>query len=51
MRDRIEVAVSITAEDAEAAALASERIASWLEDGEVRKVITREPKLVNIVVS
>ena len=50
VRDRIEVAVDITAEDAEAAALASERIESWLENGEVRKVITRQPKLVNIVV-
>jgi leucyl-tRNA synthetase len=50
VRDRIEVDAEITAEDAEAAALASERIANWLEQGEVRKVITREPKLVNIVV-
>ena len=40
----------ISAEDAEAAALASDRVASWLENGEVRKVITRQPKLVNIVV-
>jgi leucyl-tRNA synthetase len=50
VRDRLEVAVDISAEDAETAALASERIASWLEQGEVRKVITRQPNLVNIVV-
>jgi leucyl-tRNA synthetase len=50
VRDRLEVAADISAEEAEAAALASERIAEWLSKGEVRKVIARPPKLVNIVV-
>ena len=50
VRDRIEVSASISAEDAEAAALAAEKVQSWLEKGEVRKVIARPPKLVNIVV-
>jgi len=50
VRDRIEVPADITAEDAEAAALATERIAEWTSRGEVRKVIARPPKLVNIVV-
>ena len=44
------MAANITAEDAEAAALATERIAEWTSRGEVRKVIARPPKLVNIVV-
>ena len=51
VRDRIEVAADLSEEDAIAAALGAERIQSWLEQGEVRKVIARPPKLVNIVVS
>ena len=50
VRDRVEVAADISDEDAEAAALARDRIQEWLEDGEVAKVITRAPNLVNIVV-
>jgi leucyl-tRNA synthetase len=50
VRDRVEVPADITAEAAEAAALASERVADWTSRGEVRKVIARPPKLVNIVV-
>jgi len=51
VRDRISVPAGISAEDAEAAALAAEKVQSWLEEGEVRKVIARPPKLVNIVVA
>ena len=51
VRDRIEVAADVSEEDATAAALGAERIQSWLEQGEVRKVIARPPKLVNIVVA
>ncbi len=51
VRDRVEVATDIDAEAAEAAARAAERIQGWLEQGEVRKVIAKPPKLVNIVVS
>ena len=51
VRDRIEVAADIGADEAEAAALGADRIQTWLDDGEVRKVIARPPKLVNIVVS
>jgi leucyl-tRNA synthetase len=50
VRDRLDVPAGISAEDAEAAALAAEKIQSWLEQGDVRKVIARPPKLVNIVV-
>ncbi len=50
VRDRLDVPAGISAEEAEAAALAAEKIHSWLEQGEVRKVIARPPKLVNIVV-
>ncbi len=51
VRDRLDVPAAISAEDAEAAALAAEKVQSWLKQGEVRKVIARPPKLVNIVVS
>jgi leucyl-tRNA synthetase len=50
VRDRIEVDAGISAEDAEATALASGKIAAWTEGQAVRKVIARPPKLVNIVV-
>ncbi len=51
VRDRIEVSASISEEEATEAALAAEKIQSWLEQGEVRKVIARPPKLINIVVA
>ena len=50
VRDRLEVPAGIDAATAEAAALATERIQAWLEKGEVRRVIARPPKLVNIVI-
>ena len=50
VRDRLEVAADISEEDATAAAMATEKVKTWLEGGEVRKVIARPPKLVNIVV-
>ena len=51
VRDRLDVPAGISAEKAEATALAAEKIQSWLAQGEVRKVIARPPKLVNIVVN
>jgi len=51
VRDRLDVAADITEDAATAAALAAEKVQTWLEQGEVRKVIARPPKLVNIVVS
>jgi leucyl-tRNA synthetase len=50
VRDRVEVPAGIDAKAAEEAALGAERIQAWLEQGKVRKVIARPPKLVNIVV-
>jgi len=50
VRARIDVPADISAEDAGAMALDHERIQVWLEQGEVRNVIARPPKLVNIVV-
>ncbi|MGH8912754.1 MAG: leucine--tRNA ligase [Acidimicrobiia bacterium] len=49
VRDRFEVDADISAQQAEQMALDSERIRDWVGDGEVRKVIARPPKLVNIV--
>ncbi|CAN5818645.1 leucine--tRNA ligase [soil metagenome] len=50
VRDRFEVAASVTAAEAEAMALASERICSWVGEGEISRVIVRTPHLVNVVV-
>jgi leucyl-tRNA synthetase family protein len=50
VRDRLQVPADITDDEASEAALAADKIQSWLEQGEVRKVIARAPKLVNIVV-
>ncbi len=50
LRDRIEVDSDIAASDAEGLALAAERVQPWIEGQEIRKVIVREPSLVNIVV-
>jgi leucyl-tRNA synthetase len=51
VRDRLEVGVGITAEDLQALALASVKITAALDGKVVRKVIVREPNLVNIVAS
>ncbi|WP_419925484.1 leucine--tRNA ligase [Candidatus Poriferisocius sp.] len=50
VRDRIEVAADIADAEAEALALASERVQAYLDGGEPRRVIARPPKLVNVVV-
>jgi leucyl-tRNA synthetase len=49
LRDRIEVAPTISAAEAEALALASERVRAELGDGAARRVIVRPPGLVNVV--
>jgi leucyl-tRNA synthetase len=49
LRDRLEVAPDISEADAEAAALASERVRAHLDGKEPRKVIVRVPNLVNLV--
>jgi len=51
VRDRVDVPIDISEEAAVEMAMAAERIQQWLEQGEVRKVIARPPKLVNIVVA
>ncbi len=50
VRDRLEVPADITPEDAERLALKSEKAAVHIDGQEVRKVISRPPRLVNIVV-
>ncbi|MCY4434758.1 MAG: leucine--tRNA ligase [bacterium] len=50
VRDRIEVSADIADAEAEALALASERVQAYLDGGEPRRVIARPPKLVNVVV-
>jgi leucyl-tRNA synthetase len=50
LRDRINVPVSITEEEAQELALGSERIRRYLEGGEVAKIIYVPRRLVNIVV-
>jgi leucyl-tRNA synthetase len=50
LRDRIEVESDIPASDAERLALTAEKVQPWIDGHEIRKVIVREPNLVNIVV-
>jgi len=50
VRDRLEVPHDITAEQAEALALASPKVQSFLDGATPRKVIVRAPHLVNAVV-
>ncbi len=50
VRDRIEVTPTITAEEAEAMALTSAKVVELLAGGTPKKVVTRPPRLVNVVV-
>lgn len=50
VRDRIDVPAEITAAEAEATALASDRVESHLDGAAPKKVIVRPPNLVNVVV-
>jgi leucyl-tRNA synthetase len=50
VRDRLEVPAEITREQAEEAALASEKVRGWIDGQVVRQVIARPPNLVNVVI-
>jgi len=50
VRDRVEVDADIDDAAAESLALASEKVRSWIDGKTVRKVISRPPNIVNIVV-
>ncbi len=50
VRDRVDVSASITADEAIALALASERVQRFLEGAQPERVIARPPRLVNVVV-
>jgi leucyl-tRNA synthetase len=50
LRERIEVDSDIAASDAEQLAVSAEKVQPWIDGQEIRKVIVREPNLVNIVV-
>jgi len=49
VRDRIEVDADISAADAEALALASDKVRAALDGGSPVRVIARPPRLVNVV--
>jgi leucyl-tRNA synthetase len=49
VRDRVEVSPEVSAEEMRGLALSSEKVKSYLDGGEPRKVITVPPKLVNVV--
>ena len=51
VRDKINIAATATKDEIEAAALASEKIQTWLEGKTIRKVIVVPGRLVNIAVS
>jgi leucyl-tRNA synthetase len=50
VRDRVVVTSGISVEEAERLALASAKAKAWIDGHQVRQVITRPPRLVNIVV-
>jgi leucyl-tRNA synthetase len=50
VRHRVEVSADITSEQATELALGYDKIQSWLDGQEVKRVISRPPNLVNIVV-
>jgi leucyl-tRNA synthetase len=50
VKARLEVSPAISADDLEALALADPTVQKAIDGREVRKVIVREPKLVNVVV-
>jgi len=50
VRDRIDVAASVTEDEAVAVALASAKVQAHTDGAEPREVIARPPKIVNIVV-
>ena len=50
VRARLEVPPTISAADLEAAALADDAVVAAIAGREIRKVVVREPKLVNVVV-
>jgi leucyl-tRNA synthetase len=50
VRDQLEVSSTITKEEAEAAALASEKVQGWLDGKDLKKIIYVPGKLVSIVV-
>jgi leucyl-tRNA synthetase len=50
VKARLEVPPAISADDLEALALADPTVQKAIDGREVRKVIVREPKLVNVVV-
>ncbi len=50
VRDRLEVSADISSEQATEAAMSSEKIQSWIDGQEVKRVISRPPNLVNLVV-
>ncbi|MBB4933124.1 leucyl-tRNA synthetase [Lipingzhangella halophila] len=50
VRDKLEVSPDITEEELERRALESERVQGFIGDREIRKIVVRPPKLVNIVV-
>ena len=50
VKARLEVAPTITAADLEALAMANDTVVAAIAGREIRKVIVREPKLVNVVV-
>ncbi|KUP96741.1 leucine--tRNA ligase [Thermobifida cellulosilytica] len=51
VRDKLEVSPDISAEELERLALASQKVQGFIAGREIRKIVVREPKLVNIVVA
>jgi len=50
MRDKIEVSVDISEDEAKKLALSSDKIKKWLGDKKPKKIIFVKGKLINIVI-
>ncbi len=50
VRDRVEVPVGVSPEEAERVAFASEKVRAWIDGQTVVQVVARPPRLVNVVV-
>ena len=50
VRDRVDVSVDITAEEAEQIALGLDKVQGWIDGAAVRKVVARPPNVINFVV-
>jgi leucyl-tRNA synthetase len=50
VRDRVDVPVGITPEQAEEIALGLDKVKTWIDGAAVRRVVARPPNVINFVI-